>query len=563
MIDSNMGGIDWLLLPQTVDRYVCQYIEDEVEFARSLNELRTRARISGLVKIKEIDSWAKMIVREARKKKKDFKPSGDKAAVGLDLSDITFRIGDQVEISDKMLSFLEADGPIVFDLQQFWKGDDASKIWKPLHDAFIEATCTRFSGCPVVVGEDKTRPLNISAGAIAGAISIMRAKRNEAAQAGGQSGFFDVAPAGITFNNGFLKLDARNRNAEIVEPLLTNRSTVGFGFNFDPYNMPPAPRFEEYLESVFLGDSDKEEKKKMFLEVLGAGLCGLGDAYQKATVLYDNTANSQGANGKSVGLKILSEILPSWSVSSISPVSFEERFARVGLVGRRVNLITEMPEDGDFISGEHTKAIISGDPIQAEFKGKDIFFFRPRAIHVVACNRFPKVRDTSDAFWRRWQVLTFNNTFLGNDAIRNIERDIIDNELEGVVCRLVMAAIELVLRGSYTEPASSIQALNMWRTDCNPVLLFLNERCLNVKDGVVQDSQGNQSMEIAASDLYAAYVEYCRASGFKAVSVTRFGRDVGVVLKKTRRSNGWYYNTQVEDSDSGFNVTPFKKSFGM
>jgi putative DNA primase/helicase len=562
MSNEKTDGIQWLLSPDTVARHVKQYLDDEFHFARSLHDIRARAKASGLMTVRDVDSWAKMVIKQAKKQRKESKANVI-GPVSADWSAITFKIGDQVEIADKILSFLETDGRIVYDLQQFWKGDDESKVWRPLHDAFIETTCTRFSGCPVISGEDKTRPLNISAGAIAGAMSIMRAKRNESAMEGGQVAFFDTAPAGLTFGNGFLRLDVRNREAEMIQPLLSNRSTVGFDFDFDPNDMPSAPRFDKYLESVFAGDADKEDKKKMFMEVLGAGLCGLGDSFQKATVLFDNTPNSQGANGKSVGIKILSELLPSWSVSSISPVSFEERFARVGLVGKRVNLITEMPEDGDFISGEHTKAIISGDPIQAEFKGKDIFFFRPRAIHIVACNRMPRVRDTSDAFWRRWQVLTFNNTFVGDAAIRNIERDIIDNELQGVVHRLVMAAIELVLRGSYTEPASSIEALNAWRSDCNPVLMFLNDRCLNVKDGVVQESESNSRMETAAAILYSAYVEYCRVSGFKPVSITRFGRDVSMVLNKTRRSSGWYYNTQLEESDSDFNVTPFRKSFGI
>ena len=46
--------------------------------------------------------------------------------------------------------------------------------------------------------------------------------------------------------------------------------------------------------------------------------------------------------------------------------------------------------------------------IQAEFKGKDSFTFRPYAKMLFSANRFPHVDDKSDGFKRRLRVVEMN-----------------------------------------------------------------------------------------------------------------------------------------------------------
>lgn len=54
------------------------------------------------------------------------------------------------------------------------------------------------------------------------------------------------------------------------------------------------------------------------------------------------------------------------------------------------------------------KKIIGGDSIQAEFKGKDSFSFKPYAKLLFSANRFPHVDDKSDGFRRRLRVIEMN-----------------------------------------------------------------------------------------------------------------------------------------------------------
>jgi P4 family phage/plasmid primase-like protien len=518
------------------------------EFNQVMNEMRVAAKKSSDHSVKWADEYKRFIVDKAR---------GNDPANGLAPEDV-FDLGDQAELSEKLAIKLEKSGPVVFDYGQFWQMKKDTMVWEPMQETDLQLAAMKFSGAPIMSGDNQKRMM-ISANTVNGAITLFKAGRNRSARAGGQGGYFDNAPPGVMFRNMFLRFDAATQDVKMESKSDDHRAVVGFNFDYS-HTAKPTPMFDAYIESVFAGDEDKDQKIELFLQVLGSALCGLGDVLQKATVLYDNTERSQGANGKSVALKILKTILPPWAVSSISPVSFEERFARAGLVGRRVNLVTEMPEDGDFISGEHTKAIISGDPIQAEFKGKDIFFFQPKAVHIVACNRFPRVRDNTDAFWRRWQVLAFNNSFHGDQVQRDLDRLIIERERDGVVLKLIHAAIRLVAAGGYIEPPSSLELWAQWKMESNPVAMFFEDKAGNVKHGR-QTDRGNSTHSIRASDLYAVYLDYCRQNGFRAVSSTRFGRDASAIVEKYTDRQGTHYRADVDKLDQFGTNSPHFSGF--
>jgi P4 family phage/plasmid primase-like protien len=525
-----------------VAKMVQMYREDRAAFNTRINDIRVEAKKHKDYSAKWAQDFERFVIDKAR---------GNDAASGLTEEDV-FYLGDQAELAQKLAGKVEKVGPVIYDYGQFWQMDKSTMVYAPMQETDLQLAAMKFSGAPIMSG-DSVKRLMISAQSVNGAITLFKAGRNRSARAGGQGGFFDTSPPGVMFRDMFLRFDVPTKDVLMETKSAEHRAIVGYDFDFST-TPKETPLFDTYLDSVFSRDTDKAEKIELFMQVLGSALCGLGDAFQKATVLYDNTERSQGANGKSVAIKTLKSILPPWCVSSISPVSFEERFARAGLVGRRVNLVTEMPEDGDFISGEHTKAIISGDPIQAEFKGKDIFFFQPRAIHIVACNRFPRVRDSTDAFWRRWQVLTFNNSFSGDQAQRDLDRLIVEREREGVILKLVHAAIRLVASGAYMEPQSSVEMWSQWKMESNPVAMFFEERAHNVKHGK-QIDRGQSIHSIKASELYSIYTAYCRENNFRAVSSQRFGRDAGAIVEKYTDRIGTHYRVDI-DRDDGFSAYP-------
>jgi P4 family phage/plasmid primase-like protien len=131
-----------------------------------------------------------------------------------------------------------------------------------------------------------------------------------------------------------------------------------------------APRFEQFLDEVFQVDEDAEEKKVVVCELLGYSLLTSCE-FEKFVILLGN-----GANGKSVLLHIVEQLVGTSHVSAVQPSQFDNRFQRAHLFGKLVNIVTEIAEGAE-IADAALKAIVSGERTTAEHKHKNPFDFHP------------------------------------------------------------------------------------------------------------------------------------------------------------------------------------------
>src|SRR5690606_33759500 len=148
----------------------------------------------------------------------------------------------------------------------------------------------------------------------------------------------------------FMRVDLANRRVISEAPSPEHRQSINAGCAFE--GACETPLFDAYIESIFEGDPDPQGKARLLLEFAGACMANIATRMQRALILYDATDRSTGANGKSVFIKILNEIFPPAARSSISPVEFSEKFTRAMLAGKRINFVTEMPDEYGVISGE-------------------------------------------------------------------------------------------------------------------------------------------------------------------------------------------------------------------
>ena len=102
-----------------------------------------------------------------------------------------------------------------------------------------------------------------------------------------------------------------------------------------------APRFEQFLDEVFEDDKDAEEKKIIVCELLGYSLLTSCE-FEKFAILVGN-----GANGKSVLLHIVEQLVGTANVSAVQPSQFDNRFQRAHLFGKLVNIVTEIAEGAE------------------------------------------------------------------------------------------------------------------------------------------------------------------------------------------------------------------------
>lgn len=255
-----------------------------------------------------------------------------------------------------------------------------------------------------------------------------------------------------------------------------------------------APRFRTFLEEIFAGDEDAADKAQVLLEMVGYSMLRSCD-FEKFIILIGN-----GANGKSVLLKVLTALLGVRSVSSVCPSQFDNRFQRAHLHGKLANIISELSEGGE-LSDATLKAVVSGELITAEHKHKPPFEFRPCCTCWFGTNHMPQTRDFSDAVFRRAIILTFNRKFEGDACDTQLAEKLIA-ELPGILNLALHAIAGVLTRKAFTEPASSLAAKASWKLESDQVAQFVEECCLLHKD-----------YEISSQEVYARYKSWAQEAG--------------------------------------------------
>lgn len=270
--------------------------------------------------------------------------------------------------------------------------------------------------------------------------------------------------------------------------------TAQIPLNYDPN--AKAPRFEQFLEEVFAGNSDARQKRLVVEEALGYTLlasCRL----EKFLMLIGS-----GANGKSVLLTVVAELVGTKQVSAVQPSQFDNRFQRGHLVGKLANIVTEIAQGAE-IADDKLKSLVSGELTTAEMKFKDPFDFKPFATHWFGTNHLPRTRDFSDALFRRAILLSFNNRFEGDQRDIGLSKKLLA-ELPGIFNIALRGLARLFDQGRFTDCPSSDAAKEAWRLETDQVRQFVEACCVVDKHA-----------RVASGSLFQAYRYWANEVGIQ------------------------------------------------
>jgi putative DNA primase/helicase len=289
----------------------------------------------------------------------------------------------------------------------------------------------------------------------------------------------------------------------------------------------------ELLRSAFQDDVDADEKISLLQEHVGLALIGEGCRYQKAVLLV----GAQGANGKSTVQSVMKEAMPAGSTVSIAPHDMGVDYDRAQMVGKRLNIVSEV-EQRELARSEPWKAMIDGkNELKARSPYKDVIFFTPTAAHLYSCNRPPDTADQSGGFWRRWEVIEFNRSFAVHEQVADLDRLIIAEEMPAVVSWLICGAQRALQQGKLTTPVSSAAAIEKWRQSADQVACFVSEQCerLSPSDPV--------HMWTPHVQLFKAYTNWAALNNYKAtLSSRRFSERMEFLrLQSKRVAKGYSY----------------------
>lgn len=453
-----------------------------------------------------------------------------------------FDRGDSVELAAAIISDLRSqaqdagDLGAVYDRGTFWVYSPALGIYEERDLPAMLRLCAAYAGTPT---GPKGKPLSLSDGAIKGAVKV-------ASWHLARPGYFDGAPKGMVFANAFVT--ARDGQVVTLEHSPAHRAIHALPVPYQTGSIPS--RWLAMLREIFRRVIDREENEPeeevarldredtdacidLLQEWTGTTLLGGATARAICMILVGN-----GNDGKSSILSVLRALFPPSSVCSIAVQDWSRGFLLACLSGKRINVVSELPER-ELIDGDRFKAVVAGDPLTAERKNQDPFDLICEAGHIFACNALPATRDQSRGFWRRFVVITCDRSFTEAEAVRDLWRTIIAEELAAIAAWAIEGAARAQRLQSFTAPESAARAKAEWQHDTDQVRQCAEE-CFAVLPPNTPSAE-----ESTIADLYGVYRAWCGTTGHAPMVRNRFASRLKGLGHEHRTTRARLYRLRI------------------
>lgn len=347
------------------------------------------------------------------------------------------------------------------------------------------------------------------------------------AQTGTDIEEFDKDVKSMTLTNGILDFDTLEVKSHTPE----NLSRVLLPVEYRE------PEFKINNDTIF-EDIERNLKDTLFWQFLKSSFTVVGQKYddlefkeEEFQTVLEITASffvkhqiderafmflGRGENGKSVLLEYIESMLGKNNKESI-PLQLlsNDKFMASKLVGKLANIFSDLESE----ELRHTgvlKAIISGEGLTVQEKYKDPFTLYPFAKMLFSCNRFPKVYDQTQGFFRRWIIVKWERNF-ENDPKRDehLKDKLKENQEEKnkVFSCLIHLTRKLIEDGKFSHSKDWKTIRTEWNANADPLDDFVNT--------CIDDSEGNEGVR----DVYAHYKLFMDSKQGIPLSIAKFGKE--------------------------------------
>ncbi|WP_232068444.1 DNA primase family protein [Gemmata obscuriglobus] len=274
------------------------------------------------------------------------------------------------------------------------------------------------------------------------------------------------------------------------------------------------PRFDSFLERVTDGDRERQ----LILQEIAGYLLRFDTRFQQFFVL-----TGEGSNGKSTFLAVLRALIGDHNYASVPLEEFGERFALGVTLGKLVNAVAEVGEL-DKVAEAKLKSFVGADLMSFDRKNKAPISARPTARLLLSTNTLPRFADRSEGVWRRYQLVPFTTVITDGEKVHGMSDPgwwIASGELPGVLNWALAGLHRLYQQGGFSSSKVGETAKAEHREICNPHRQFLEDH-LQLADA---------DKTVRTTEVYAAYVEWCRARKFLSLNDANFGVELRKVFK--------------------------------
>jgi len=297
----------------------------------------------------------------------------------------------------------------------------------------------------------------------------------------------------------------------------------------------------KFLEQISCGDDTVADFLQQY-----AGMAAIGKVYEERLAI----AVGSGGNGKSTFFNAIQDVLGDYAGTIRSELMVAsndsgKKFEYARLRGKRF-VIAEELEEGKQLDTAAVKHLCSTGDINAQFKGKDIFTFKPSHSTVLCTNHMPAVKTLDNGTWDRLIVIPFNGRFRNQSTeIKNYGAYLVEH-CGGAILKWIIEGAQKYIQNDYKlvipitirAAMKSYQEENDWATD------FLAEKLIFEEE---ESAMGKE--------LYDSYLQYCKNEGTTPQPLAKFFARIAACpnVTKTRKSKGVCYH--------GVGIKPQKKSF--
>ena len=303
------------------------------------------------------------------------------------------------------------------------------------------------------------------------------------------------------------------------------KATYSFNVGYTPE--ATCPHWEQYMKEWVPEEGSRQLLQEFF------GYCLIPDTKLSAFVILSGS----GRNGKSMLLNYMKELFQE-TASTLSTAKMTERFGKAGLYGKLINICTEDEGDNGYIKNTDViKAITSGDDISAEFKGKDVFKFKPTARLIFATNNIPRSKDKTEGWYRRQVIITFPNQFK-NDINKAREMEFyMGKEKAGIFNWMLEGLRRVIDRGDFVRTEDIQRNQADFKAINDPLEGFLQECTRPITE---EEKAGRKRVGVSTQLLYKVYAFWCRDNyGDKAKQYTAVQR---TFTDRMRKEKGFQKN---------------------
>jgi len=334
----------------------------------------------------------------------------------------------------------------------------------------------------------------------------------------------------INLQNGILDLKTMKLIKHHKKHKMTYLINVPWGDDSE------APKWDKFLELVTM---NRSHMALAIEEFIGYALSGCDyKRFNKLLIL-----DGEGSNGKSTLIRIIQAIIDPDNTSSESLISItNNKFSAFNLVNKLANFCSEEPKEA-FANTGAIKKITGGDSVSAEEKHKGAFQYFNIAKLIISYNKMPFFPDDSSGMRRRIILIPCDMKFK-KDEHRSPEDFIYAHERPQILRRCVMAYMEVVKRGSFTDVAEGDARVEEMIMDSNPIYSFISE-CIKVT--------GAPDDHVSIASTYSRFEEW--QGGYSKINKNNFckrflqrvnrDRTNKILSKSVRDSHGNVFKAYV------------------